>query len=224
MKPDSKELLKVAASGPVGFGADGAQEISQQLTHLVKERHTPLESLDSVGCSPLMLAAASGCVDAVATLIELGANIAAESVDKIDALGYAVKNGRDLVTSYLLGQSVGEGAPQLNADQLPSLKRIHAAIELATEKEDEASLKVVCVCVCVCVGVGVGGGGDMCARVCALVVVVVVCVGGGYAHLPMYDSYAVWIKILDNIRISFIYTYTLCTFRPVADTGGDPEH
>lgn len=143
MKPDSKELLKVAESGPVGFGAEGAKEVSEQLTQLVKERHTSVESLDSVGRSPLLVAAASGCVDAVSTLIDLGADIAVESVDKVDALGYAVKNGRDMVTSYLLGQSVGEGAPQLGADKLPSLKRIHAAIDLATEKEDEVSLKVL---------------------------------------------------------------------------------
>ena len=146
MKPDDKELLKVAGSGPAGFGGEGAEEVSQQLIHLVKERHTPLDCLDSVGRTPLLVAAGTGCLEAVATLIDLGSDTSALSVDKVDALGYAVKGNHDLVTRYLMGQSV-EGAPaQLSEDKLPSVTRIHASIVLTTDEENDTSLKVLCVC------------------------------------------------------------------------------
>ena len=142
MKPDDKELLRVAGSGPPGVGGEGTKEVCEQLTHLVSERHTPLESLDSVGCTPLLVAAASGCVEAAATLISLGANTAAVSVDKMDALGYAMTGNHEQMTRFLMGQALDGGPPQLAEEKLPSVKRIHAAILLATEKEDDDHLHV----------------------------------------------------------------------------------
>ena len=142
MKSDEKELLKVAGSGPAGLGGEGVKEIVEQLTNLVSERHTPVDCLDSVGCTPLLIAAASGCVEVAATLISLGANTTALSVHKMDALGYAVKGNHDQMTRFLMGQSVEGGPPPLTEDKLPSVKRIHAAILLATETEDDSSLNV----------------------------------------------------------------------------------